>query len=49
MGKTHMWHRMSMLGLISVKCGLKVKATQFTNEPSKVTCKACLKKMEQRP
>ncbi|MBF8720478.1 hypothetical protein [Pseudomonas guariconensis] len=45
MNKIHMWHRMAMLGLISVKCGRMVKATQFTNEPKKVTCLACLKKM----
>ncbi|ANC00661.1 hypothetical protein AB688_00445 [Pseudomonas putida] len=45
MTRTHMWHRMAMLGLIVVKCGRMVKATQFTNEPRKVTCKACLKRM----
>lgn len=46
MGKMHMWHRLSMLGLIAVKCGRKVKATQFTNDPGKVTCEACLNRME---
>lgn len=45
MSKVHMWQSISMLGLILVKCGRKVKATQFTNDPKKVTCGACLKKM----
>jgi len=49
MNKKHMWSRMSMLGLIVVKCGRKVKATQFTNDPKRVTCAACLKKMEPKP
>ncbi len=43
--RVHMWHRMAMLGLIIVKCGRMVKATQFTNEPGKVTCRVCLKRM----
>lgn len=45
MSKTHMWHRMAYMGLIVVKCGRKVKSTQFTNDPEKVTCNTCLKKM----
>jgi len=45
MNKVHMWQSLSMLGLIRVKCGRKVKATQFTSDRSKVTCAACLKKM----
>jgi hypothetical protein len=45
MTKTHMWKRLSMLGLIQVKCGRKVRSTQFTNDPGRVTCVACLKKM----
>lgn len=46
MTKVHMWQRMAMLGLIHVKCGRMVKATQFTDDPKKVTCKACLNRME---
>lgn len=46
MTRVHMWHRMAYLGLIGVKCGRMVKATQFTNEPGKVTCLACLKNMK---
>lgn len=48
MRKAHMWSRMAMLGLIEVKCGRLVKATQFTNEPKEVTCLACLKQMEKK-
>ena len=47
--KIHMWQSLSMLGLIRVKCGRKVKATKFTNDTSKVTCQACIKKMEAKP
>lgn len=43
--KTHMYKKFSMLGLITVQCGRKVKATQFTNDPKKLTCKACLNAM----
>lgn len=43
--KTHMYKRFSMMGLISVRCGRLVKATRFTNDPRKVTCKACLNAM----
>jgi len=46
--KTHMWKRMSMLGLVEVQCGRKVKATQFTPDAEKVTCGACLKEMEKK-
>lgn len=45
MNKIHMWSRMGMLGLIYVKCGRKVKATQFTDNPKNVTCQACLNRM----
>lgn len=45
MGKVHMWSRLSYMGLVKVKCGRLVKATQFTNDPRKVTCKACLNAM----
>lgn len=45
MTKVHMWKRVSMLGLIQVQCGRKVKASQFTNDPDRVTCGACLNKM----
>ncbi|EKT4494998.1 hypothetical protein QEM27_002728 [Pseudomonas putida] len=48
MKKVHMWSRMAMLGLIEVKCGRLVKATQFTSEASDVTCIACLKQMEKK-
>ena len=34
-----------MMGWIVVKCGRKVRATQFTNDKSKVTCENCLKKL----
>lgn len=47
MSKIHMWQSLSMLGLIRVKCGRKVKATQFSDDPKKVTCVACLKKMKE--
>lgn len=46
MSKIHMWRSLSMLGLIRVKCGRKVKATQFSDDPKKVTCEACLKRIE---
>jgi hypothetical protein len=46
--KTHMWKRIAMLGLIHVQCGRKVKSTQFTNDPERVTCEACLRQMERR-
>lgn len=46
MTKIHMWQSLAMLGLIRVKCGRKVKATQFTNDRTKVTCVVCLKKMQ---
>ena len=45
MSKVHMWQSLSMLGLIRVKCGRKVKATQFTNDLKKVTCEACIKRI----
>lgn len=45
MSKVHMWHRMAYMGLVSVKCGRLVKASQFTPEASSVTCKACLNAM----
>lgn len=45
MGKVHMWKRMSMLGLIQVQCGRKVKSTQFTSNAEDVSCGACLNKM----
>ncbi|WP_157966876.1 hypothetical protein [Pseudomonas sichuanensis] len=48
MKKVHMWSRMAMLGLIEVKCGRLVKATQFTNEAKKVTCLACQNQMEKK-
>ena len=46
MNKVHMWYRLSMLGLIEVKCGRKVRATQFSNDKFKITCAACLKEMK---
>ncbi|MBD1553853.1 hypothetical protein [Pseudomonas typographi] len=49
MTKIHMWHRMAYLGLIAVKCGRMVKATQFTDQPEKVTCQACLNAMGKKP
>ncbi|MDO7911365.1 hypothetical protein Q6A49_12560 [Pseudomonas sp. 22-AL-CL-001] len=45
--RTHMWHRMAYMGFIIVKCGRKVRSTQFTDQPGKVTCLACLKQMGQ--
>lgn len=45
MTKIHMWQSLSMLGLIRVKCGRKVKATQLTNDLEKVTCEACIKRI----
>lgn len=45
MTRIHMWKRLSMMGLIEVQCGRKVKATRFTNDPERVTCIACLNKM----
>lgn len=45
MKKIHMWQAMSLMGFIRVKCGRKVRATQFTNDAKKVTCEVCLKKM----
>lgn len=45
MTKIHMWKRMAMLGLIHVRCGRRVKSTQFTNDPALVTCVACMNKM----
>ncbi|MDO1495778.1 hypothetical protein HND72_14455 [Pseudomonas putida] len=47
MNRIHMWHRMAYMGFIIVKCGRKVRATQFTDQPEKVTCLACLKHMGQ--
>jgi hypothetical protein len=47
MTKVHMWKRMSMLGLIQVQCGRKVKSTQFTSNAVDVTCAACLNKMSE--
>lgn len=47
MAKVHMWKRMSMLGLIQVQCGRKVKSTQFTSNAGDVTCVACLNKMSE--
>lgn len=48
MNKIHMWQNLSMLGLIRVKCGRKVKATQFSSDSEKVTCEACLKKIAEK-
>ena len=45
MSKIHMWKRMSMLGLVVVQCGRKVKSTQFTSNAEDVTCAACLNKI----
>lgn len=45
MSKVHMWKRLSMLGLIQVQCGRKVRSTQFTSNAGDVTCVACLKMM----
>ncbi len=44
--RKHMWKRISMMGLIEVQCGRKVKATRFTDQPELVTCIACLKRMK---
>ena len=49
MNKVHMWRRLAYMGMIVVQCGRKVSACQFTNDPSKVTCLACLKAMEKKP
>jgi hypothetical protein len=49
MKKLHMWSRLGMLGKIVVRCGRKVKSTEFTDQPSKVTCVACLNAMAKSP
>ncbi len=49
MTRVHMWHRMGYMGLIVVKCGRKVKSTQFTDQPENVTCQACLSAMGNKP
>ena len=49
MTKLHMWSRLGMLGKIVVRCGRKVKSTQFTDQPSKVTCEACQNAMAKTP
>lgn len=49
MNKFHMWHRMTLMGNVIVKCGRKVRATQFTDQADKVTCLACLKRMGSKP
>lgn len=49
MTKLHMWSRLGMLGKIVVRCGRKVKATEFTNQADKVTCQACLNAMAKSP
>lgn len=48
MSKVHMWHRMAYMGMVEVKCGRLVKASQFTPEMANVTCKACLNAMDKQ-